>query len=47
MGGSFAVFGDVPEPPPMLWLTVLASVPAGSSLRLTLPDGSAIAWVRP
>jgi hypothetical protein len=35
------------RPPPMAWLHLLASAPAGSRLTLDLPDGSRISWSRP
>jgi hypothetical protein len=46
MAGHLQVFSDA-GPPPMAWLTLLATVPAGSRLTLDLPDGSAIVWSRP
>jgi hypothetical protein len=47
MAGALQVFGDNPEPPPMAWLHVLATVPAGCRLTLALPDGSTVSWSRP
>jgi hypothetical protein len=46
MAGTLQVFPEA-EPPPMAWLTLLATVPAGSRLTLDLPDGSAVSWFRP
>jgi hypothetical protein len=46
MADRLHVFSDA-GPPPMAWLNLLATVPAGSRLTLDLPDGSAVSWFRP
>jgi hypothetical protein len=46
MAGVLGVFGES-DPPPMMFLHLLAAVPHGSRLTLDLPDGSMITWSRP
>jgi hypothetical protein len=46
LAGVLQVFGES-DPPPMMFLNLLASVPHGSHLTLVLPDGSTIMWSRP
>ena len=45
MAGRLDVFGP-DGPPPMLFLNVLAGVPAGATLTLRLPNGDHIVWAR-
>jgi hypothetical protein len=46
MAGELRVFSDA-GPPPLAWLGLLATVPAGATLTLALPDGSRVSWSRP
>jgi hypothetical protein len=46
MAGTLQVFSEA-GPPPMAWLNLLATVPAGCRLTLDLPEGSAVTWSRP
>ena len=46
MAERLDVFGPTREPPPIQYTHLLASVPAGSVLTLTLPTGDSISWSR-